>query len=258
MTIKFYKYHGTGNDFVLVDNRELTFPKDNHKLIYDMCSRRFGIGADGLILLENDASVDFKMVYYNSDGHQSTMCGNGGRCIVKFAKDIGHFTSSECTFEAPDGLHTAVVSDEVVKLEMRPVTQIETRNQDYYLHTGSPHYVQFVEEVENFDVVNEGKSIRYNDEFKKEGTNVNFVEIADDYISVATYERGVEDETYSCGTGVTASALATHVAGKGQSPQAIKTKGGDLKVYYTKEGSVYNDIFLEGPAIKVFEGEWKV
>lgn len=251
--MKFYKYQGTGNDFVMIDNRDLSFPKST-QLIHQLCDRRFGIGGDGLILLENDETEDFKMVYYNADGNESTMCGNGGRCLVAFAHFLKIF-ENKTTFNAIDGLHEAEINGELVKLKMIDVKQIENHENYSVLNTGSPHYVQFVEQVENYNVYEEGKKIRNNEIFHQEGINVNFVsKISDNELFVRTYERGVEDETYSCGTGVTASAL-TFMQNNHQSSVAVKVLGGNLKVYAEKSGDYYHNIWLEGPAQQVFSGE---
>lgn len=256
--IKFYKYQGTGNDFIMIDNRSLSFDKDDRERIAKLCDRRFGIGADGLILLENDVDSDFRMVYFNSDGSESTMCGNGGRCIVMFGKDLEVYEGEECSFIAVDGVHEASINDGLVKLKMMDVSNISRRGDDYVLDTGSPHFVQEVNNLAAIDIHAEGKKIRHSAPFREEGINVNFVQSLHKSIQVATYERGVEAETYSCGTGVTAAALAMHEFDSDiyRSPQNILTKGGKLRVHYTKDGEKYISIFLEGPAIRVFEGEW--
>ena len=201
--MEFYKYQGTGNDFVMIDNRDLSFPKEQ-RLIEQICNRRFGVGGDGLILLEKDENTDFKMVYYNSDGNESTMCGNGGRCIVAFAHFLNIF-QQKTTFTAVDGLHEAEINQGVVKLKMIDVENINTDGDCFVLNTGSPHFVKYVERVEVYNVYQNGYDIRNSANYKKEGINVNFVEqIRDNEIFVRTYERGVEAETLSCGTGVTA------------------------------------------------------
>lgn len=253
MKLKFYKYQGTGNDFVLLDHRSPFFDKNNTALIEKLCDRRFGIGADGFMLLENEPGYDFKMVYYNSDGKPSSMCGNGGRCIVKFAHDLG-LVGDRVKFLAVDGDHFAEVKGDWVYLQMIDVDYIE-QGQDYcYLNTGSPHFIKSVSNIQHLDVFEEGRKIRYSDRFKEKGTNVNFIEKQDELLWVRTYERGVEDETYSCGTGVTAAALSVAIDGWA-SPVAIRTKGGDLSVSYTKTPEGFANIFLNGPALKVFEGE---
>ena len=250
--MEFYKYQGTGNDFVMIDNRNLQFPKEQH-IIEKLCDRRFGIGADGLILLENENGFDFKMVYYNSDGNESTMCGNGGRCLVAFAFFLDIF-ENKCRFNAIDGLHEAEIFNGIVKLKMIDVSEIENFENDFVLNTGSPHYVKYVENIENYDVYTNGKNIRYSEKFSKEGINVNFVEqLNDNELFVRTYERGVENETYSCGTGVTASAL-TYLQKNNQTKIAIKTLGGNLKVYAQISNEGFSNIWLEGPAKQVFKG----
>lgn len=252
-TLQFYKYQGTGNDFVMIDNRDLHFPKDN-SLVEKLCDRRFGIGGDGLILLENDENADFKMVYYNSDGKESTMCGNGGRCIVAFAHFLDIF-EEKCTFNAIDGLHEAEIRNGIVKLKMIDVENISKDGDATVMNTGSPHYVKFVEDVEDFEVYQRGYEVRNSPNYSREGINVNFVEkINNEELFVRTYERGVEDETYSCGTGVTAAAL-TYLTNHDEDSVKIKTLGGDLKVYADKDGENFKNIWLEGPAKQVFKGK---
>lgn len=256
MEIKFYKYQGTGNDFIMIDNRSNSISLTNEQVAF-LCHRRFGIGADGLILLESEPGFDFRMVYYNSDGNQSSMCGNGGRCITAFAKDLG-LIAGKALFSATDGAHEATIDENNrVSLKMQDVKTMELGDDYFYLNTGSPHYVKLVEDIENFDVFNEGRKIRYNERFKEEGTNVNFIEQQNEDIFVRTYERGVEDETYSCGTGVTAAALVAAVKGisSGKNNCLIKTKGGALEVNFDKvlEQNFYN-IWLKGPAVSVFKG----
>lgn len=252
-TLQFYKYQGTGNDFVMIDNRDLHFPKDN-SLVEKLCDRRFGIGGDGLILLENDENADFKMVYYNSDGKESTMCGNGGRCIVAFAHFLDIF-EEKCTFNAIDGLHEAEIRNSIVKLKMIDVENISKDGDATVMNTGSPHYVKFVEDVEDFEVYQRGYEVRNSPNYSREGINVNFVEkINNEELFVRTYERGVEDETYSCGTGVTAAAL-TYLTDHDEDSVKIKTFGGDLKVYADKDGENFKNIWLEGPAKQVFKGK---
>lgn len=260
MTITFYKYQGTGNDFILIDNRSKIFPAENKDLIESLCHRRFGIGADGLILLEDEPSYDFKMVYFNSDGNPSSMCGNGGRCIVAFAKFLG-VAGKLSRFLAVDGEHLASIEGTDVSLKMKDVTEVEVIGGAFYLNTGSPHYVAAVNDISSYDVYKEGRSIRYNDRFREKGTNVNFIQPFEDHIFVRTYERGVEDETYSCGTGVTAAGIVASLAGMNKVPGEcnVKTIGGDLKVSYKQvEEGTFHDIWLTGPAIQVFKGEINV
>ena len=251
--MKFYKYQGAGNDFVMIDNRNLDFPKDNTKLIKHLCDRRFGIGGDGLILLENNDKNDFQMLYYNADGNESSMCGNGGRCIVAFAHYLGIF-ESQTRFLAIDGIHEAEIKNDIVKLKMIDVNSIKEINSDYELNTGSPHYVTYVEDVEHYDVYHSGNKIRNSDPYKKEGINVNFVtELANNEIFVRTYERGVEDETLSCGTGVTAAAL-TFMTKKNLTSVPVKALGGQLKIYAENTNWKFKNVWLEGPAKQVFTG----
>jgi len=255
MQLTFYKYQGTGNDFVMIDNRDNSFPKDDTKLVAFLCDRKFGIGADGLILLENDVTVDFKMVYYNSDGNESTMCGNGGRCLVAFANYLEVF-KTETTFVAVDGLHYATIENGIVSLQMQDVLEIREKSNYSFLDTGSPHHVQIVEELEKFDVAKEGEKLRYG-LYGKEGSNINFVEqSSSDVFSVRTYERGVEGETLSCGTGVTAVAIAMHKAKKTLHNKIdINVLGGALKVKFDTNSKGYKNVFLIGAARSVFKGE---
>jgi diaminopimelate epimerase len=261
MQLEFSKYQGTGNDFVLIDNRNNIISPENTKLIERLCHRRFGIGADGLMLLENADGYDFRMRYFNSDGKEASMCGNGGRCIVAFAYHL-EIIGNETKFIAVDGEHDAKVSETEsglnVGLKMINVESVEKGTDFFYLNTGSPHFVKLIESHENFDTYEEGKKIRYNDRFKNEGTNVNFVSLHDSHIEVSTYERGVEDETYSCGTGVVASAISCYF--KTNSSQFdILTKGGKLNVTFDYfETDNFNNIWLSGPATLVFKGKLDV
>lgn len=259
MQIKFYKYHGTGNDFILIDNRDLVLNSNNfnYEKIAQLCHRRFGIGADGLMLLENHSEADFEMKYYNSDGNLASMCGNGGRCIVAFAKKL-KIIENKTTFLAPDGIHHAEIEKDIVSLEMSDVKEITKLNDTYFLDTGSPHHVSFCDNIEEIDIYKEGKKIRYSSQYSPKGTNVNFVEIKENNLIVRTYERGVEDETYSCGTGVTASAIAVSELMKNEEKNKeykISTKGGNLKVCFNKQENYFTNIHLEGKASFVFEGE---
>ncbi len=257
--IAFSKFHGTGNDFILIDNREQQVKLHQHG-ISEMCDRRFGIGADGLILLENDIDFDFRMIYFNADGKEGSMCGNGGRCVVAFADQLG-IVSKQTTFTAIDGMHEASLTrsnnnEWNVKLKMSDVNAISNAlKSDHYTDTGSPHIVRQLSSLDDLDVVNEGREIRNSESYYKEGVNVNFIAIINDVIMIRTYERGVENETYSCGTGSVAAAL---VAGKdkpdGEHISTLRSLGGDLKVYFTKVNGSYTNIFLEGSAKYVFEG----
>lgn len=256
MKTLFYKYQATGNDFILFDNRRKTFPKKDTNFIAGLCHRRFGIGGDGLILLEDDKSADFGMRYYNSDGNQGSMCGNGGRCIVAFAKELGLIADS-CIFSAVDGDHRAELKNGIIALQMQDVSEIHSKPHYLWLDTGSPHHVQLWEKEENLDVKQEGRRLRYG-LYGSKGSNINFVfPRGEGSFMVRTYERGVEDETYSCGTGVTATALAMHFLGKlKSSPARIETLGGNLLVRFKSQGEGYTNIWLEGPAEMVFKGEF--
>jgi len=252
----FYKYQGTGNDFVMIDNRLQTFDKNNTKHIAFLCDRRFGVGADGLILLENHDTLDFKMVYYNADGNQSSMCGNGGRCLVAFAKHLGVITN-KATFEAVDGLHHATIDGDIVKLQMLDVDDVEKYNDHVFLDTGSPHHVQFEDNLNDFDIKTEGAKIRYGSPYSEAGSNVNFVKkVSDATFTVRTYERGVEDETLSCGTGVTAVAIAMHTLGETNNNLInLNVQGGELKVSFDVVGGTYKNVWLIGPARFVYSGQ---
>ena len=260
MQIEFYKYQGTGNDFVMIDNRSNTFPKENIQLIAHLCDRRFGIGGDGLILLENDPEADFKMVYYNSDGNQSTMCGNGGRCLVAFAQQL-NVIKNDATFNAIDGLHHASVSqDGIVSLQMIDVLEIKETLDYSFLNTGSPHHVQLVEDLEHYNVKENGAAIRYSDLYGKTGSNINFVSKIDDTtFSIRTYERGVEDETLACGTGATAVAIAMNATGVTDATTIdLNVEGGKLAVSFDKNDNAYTNVFLIGPAKFVFKGVMEI
>jgi diaminopimelate epimerase len=256
MKIPFHKYQGTGNDFVIIDQRKQTYiDRADQPLIEKLCDRRFGIGADGLMLLQNKSGYDFEMVYFNSDGRESSMCGNGGRCITAFAHRLGVFKDN-CRFWAIDGEHEALVRrDGWVELKMIDVNEVEKGDDFFYLNTGSPHYVTFTDKLEELDVYQAGRAVRYSERFKREGTNVNFVQLEPEGIAVATYERGVEDETLSCGTGVTAAAIAYHLQQKnGVDRVPIRVKGGALEVRFRAREKSFQEIWLCGPAEMVFEG----
>lgn len=259
MKLQFFKYQGTGNDFVMVDNRQQLLSKNNTKLINRLCDRKFGIGADGLILLETseDPKDDFAMVYFNADGNQSTMCGNGGRCIVAFAKQLGIITD-KAVFTAIDGKHHAYIENGKVNLEMQAVDKITAKGNIAFLDTGSPHHIVFTETIEHLNVKEEGAAIRYSDTYKNEGTNVNFVASAQEpnTFLVRTYERGVEDETLACGTGVTAVAIAAHYSNRTSANEVeLQVPGGKLVVSFEANGKNYSNIWLKGPADLVFKGE---
>ncbi|WP_172915746.1 diaminopimelate epimerase [Capnocytophaga canimorsus] len=255
-TIEFYKYQGTGNDFVMIDNRQKTFPKET-SLIAHLCNRRFGIGADGLILLENADNYDFKMIYYNADGNESSMCGNGGRCIVAFAKQL-KIIDNQATFIAIDGEHQAYISSEnEVKLKMKDVDSVEVNDGYLFLNTGSPHHVEIRENLSFLDVKDEGAKIRYSHLYaEKGGSNINFVsQNNENTFIVRTYERGVEDETLSCGTGVTAVAIAMHYLQKTFEKKIyLQTMGGNLSVLFDNKEDTYTNVYLCGKATFVFKG----
>ena len=256
MKIDFHKYQGTGNDFVIIDNRTDFFPKNNIQLIEKICHRKFGIGADGLILLEHDYETEFRMVYFNADGNESSMCGNGGRCLVAFAKKL-KIIENETTFIATDGLHNATIfEDDSVSLQMANVDEIKINEKYVFLNTGSPHHVEIVDDLKNLNLKELGSKIRYSNLYGTAGSNVNFVkQIAENEFSIRTYERGVEDETLSCGTGATAVAIAMHANGKtNQNKIQINVEGGTLEISFEKDNDKYKNVFLKGPTTLVFEG----
>ncbi|MEJ7626024.1 MAG: diaminopimelate epimerase [Ferruginibacter sp.] len=260
MKISFNKYQGTGNDFIILDNRNSEYSALTEKQIKKLCDRRFGIGADGLILMSVKTGFDFEMIYFNSNGKTSSMCGNGGRCMVKFANDIG-IHKYTYNFHAPDGSHEAEVDNNgVIRLKMQDITDVKVFGSYAVLNTGSPHYVKFVNDLESIDVVETGRDIRNSKTYKTEGINVNFVEnIGEDKIFVRTYERGVEDETLSCGTGVTAAAIVSSHNDKGFNRVEVKTIGGNLSVEYNRiDERKYDNIWLCGHAEFVYKGEIEI
>ncbi|MBL0183847.1 MAG: diaminopimelate epimerase [Chitinophagaceae bacterium] len=257
MKIEFYKYQGTGNDFVILDNRDEKYDQLSTGEVKLLCDRRFGIGADGLMMLNTKKFFDFEMIYYNADGNPSSMCGNGGRCLVKFAHLVG-IHKNTYHFVAVDGKHEAEIDMQgLVRLKMQDVYSVEYHNGHSVINTGSPHFVKMASDVKNIDVVETGRDIRHSKQFEKEGINVNFVEsIGEDSIFVRTYERGVEDETLSCGTGVTASALLSAHNDKGFNRVEVKTPGGKLSVEFEKiDDQHFENIWLCGPAELVYKGE---
>ena len=257
MIINFFKYHGTGNDFIIIDNRNKKFTIDNN-IIQKMCDRRFGIGADGLMLLEENTNTDFKMIYFNADGFEGTMCGNGGRCIVAFANKIG-VIKNKTKFIAVDGIHYAKINNNLISLKMSDLNRIDKIDNDYFLNTGSPHYVKFINKIEDIDIYNDGKKIRNSFLFKNKGTNVNFAELKNNIIKVGTYERGVEDETFSCGTGVTAVAICAFLElKKTKNNFNIETKGGKLNVKFENKENYFSNIWLTGPATFVYKGKYTI
>lgn len=257
MKIEFYKYQGTGNDFVILENRDNKYDNITPEQVKLICHRRFGVGADGLMLFNNHDKLHFEMIYFNADGNPSTMCGNGGRCMVKFAKNQGMHRVTY-RFMAVDGPHEADIDmHDIVRLKMQDVHEVEYHSGHAILNTGSPHFVKFANNVEEIDVVETGRDIRFSKPFEDLGINVNFVETTDeDGIYVRTYERGVEDETMSCGTGVTASALLNAHNAKGFNRVRVKTPGGFLSVEYNKiDDNHFENIWLCGPAVFVYKGE---
>lgn len=260
MLINFYKYQATGNDFIILDNRESLFDEIPGEIVQRICSRRFGIGADGLMLMNNHDEFDFEMIYYNADGNRSTMCGNGGRCMVKFAYHLG-LKRYTYRFIAVDGYHEAEIDNKGwIRLKMNNVENVTSTGTTSVLDTGSPHYIKFVNNVSGVNVVQDGREIRNNRKFSPEGINVNFVEhTGDDSIYVRTYERGVEDETLSCGTGVTAAALVSAHNEKGFNRVSVKTPGGLLSVEFNKlDDQHFENVWLCGPAEFVFKGEIEI
>jgi diaminopimelate epimerase len=258
MLVHFSKYHGTGNDFVLIDGREQNTSLLDQSLIHHICHRRFGIGADGLIVMEKSEGYDFTMRYFNADGGEGTMCGNGGRCIVAFAHQLG-IAGSETTFEGIDGIHSAsILSSGEIRLKLSDVSGIQSLEDGYLLNTGSPHFVKFVENLEQVVVEQEGKEIRHQTRFGEEGVNVNFVEPGTDTdtIFVRTFERGVEAETWSCGTGITAAAICSFLHHKSDKVSyRVSTKGGELQVsFQPKPDLLFTNVYLTGPASHVYNG----
>jgi len=258
MMIIFNKFHGAGNDFLIIDNRNRKFIPDQ-KIIESLCDRHFGIGADGLITLQNSDEYDFEMHYYNSDGNESTMCGNGGRCIVSFARMSG-IVKDRAIFQAIDGVHEGLILqqnsfEDIVKLKMLDVNDISFEKDYYLLNTGSPHYVKFVDKPDTTDVFNEGRRIRNLPRFSPQGINVNFISVRQNEVIMRTYERGVENETLACGTGAVAAAISANLLlPEMVSPVTLSAKGGQLKVHFEKEKGKYFNIWLEGPARFVFKG----
>lgn len=257
MQLSFQKYEGTGNDFIILNGFISDFIPSSEQIV-KLCDRRFGIGADGLMIIRKDRDTDFEMLYFNSDGAPGSMCGNGGRCMVKYAWRE-RLASAKCRFRAVDGIHDAEVLQEgsIISLQMKNVSEINLRpDGNWFADTGSPHIIKRVNN-QNIDVVQEGRAIRYSDEFAAKGVNVNFVTVTDGKLLIRTYERGVEDETFSCGTGVTAASLVAHKAGWINDKSGvcqIDTKGGPLSVRFQPHGNGYNQVWLEGPAQKVFQG----
>src|SRR5690554_6646136 len=257
--INFHKYQGAGNDFIVIDDRNGDFDTQDVALAKRLCDRRYGIGADGLMLLQEQPGYDFRMVYFNADGREGSMCGNGGRCMVAFAQRQG-LVADKTAFLAVDGEHRAEINAQGnwVCLQMADVATIGRDGKAYVLDTNSPHYVKLVEGLADFPVVQQGRDIRNSAAYRAEGINVNFVEPKAAGYFVRTYERGVEDETLACGTGATAVALAMamHYGHEGSQQTPIRVLGGDLVIKFHKAGDTFTDVSLEGPATFVFSGEF--
>jgi len=256
MILSFYKYQGAGNDFILLDNRAKKINNINPQQIKKLCNRNFGIGADGLMLLNQHEEFDFEMDYYNSDGSGGTMCGNGGRCIVAFAKQLG-LVNKHTRFIASDGKHEATIDESgTVKLRMIDVKTVNQKQNGFFINTGAPHHIEFANHVNDLNVFDRGKQIRYSSEYKENGTNVNFVQVTDKGIQIRTYERGVENETLACGTGAVASAISYYKKYAANSKNIkVQTLGGELQVSFNDNGSVFTDVYLSGPAKFVFRGQ---
>lgn len=258
MNIAFNKYQGAGNDFIIIDNRKTIINPDDHKLINRLCDRRFGIGGDGLILISSHDKADFEMKYFNSDGKLGSMCGNGGRCTAHFARKWDIAGNSQ-KFMAFDGLHKAEVSGDTVRLQMADVNEYKIIDGSYFINTGSPHYVVFTSEIDQMNVNEEGKRLRWSPKFAPGGTNVNFVEVSKDGLYLRTFERGVEEETLACGTGVTASAIASVLKGHFDTGSVnVRARGGNLKVEFDVKNEKVTNVWLTGPATFVFDGVIKV
>ena len=255
LMIEFYKYQGTGNDFILIDNRSATFAGDKIAFAQKWCERRFGIGSDGVIFLEDHPELDFYMDFYNPDGSQS-FCGNGSRCVSAFARFLG-MDKEELSFEAIDGKHVAVFTPEGVKIKMGDVQSVGKIGDDLFIDTGSPHYISYRSNNDNREIVAYGRKIRYSENYREAGTNVNLVEeTGNDSIRVETYERGVENETFACGTGATACGLSFGLLkGLDRGPVIVDVKGGRLKIHFQRHGDSFTEVWLEGPATYVFKGK---
>lgn len=257
-TAAFNKYQGAGNDFVIIDHRRSLIDPSDYVLINRLCDRRFGIGADGLILISELKGYDYEMKYFNSDGKLGSMCGNGGRCTAHFALKY-NIAGKNQRFMAFDGQHEAEVNNDIVKLQMADVTSHKIVNDNYFINTGSPHYILFRDDVDTMNVYEEGKKLRWSEIFAPEGTNVNFIQVTDKGLKIRTFERGVEDETLACGTGVTASAIAAVLKGHfGTSSVNVSARGGNLNVEFKIDNEKITNIWLTGPATFVFEGNIEI
>ncbi len=256
MIIEFFKYQGTGNDFIIIDDRKNVFNEKDNNLISALCERKMGIGADGLILLRNDPKYDFNMIYFNSDGNESTMCGNGGRCIISFAQSLNIINESTL-FNAIDGMHKGIILDKVIKIKMNDVSKIQKIDNGLMMNTGSPHYIELVDDLEKIDLEKRGKEINSSRFFIKDGINVNFVQANQD-IYMRTYERGVNSETHSCGTGAVAASIALHnMSLVKDNIIQINTRGGSLEVSFELENGNYHNVWLSGEVDLVYVGEFE-
>jgi len=257
MKIPFEKYHGTGNDFILIDIRNHAI-QPGSDIIAHLCDRNFGIGADGLIMLDVSEDLDFIMRYFNADGREASLCGNGGRCITAFASRLG-LIKNEALFKAVDGIHHASIismagNEWLISLKMADVEAPVWVEDAVFLDTGSPHLVNICKGLLSMDVYKDGGKLRNAPHFGPSGTNVNFIEEIDGLLNIRTYERGVEAETLSCGTGVTAAAIGWAVRNNLSSPLPIRARGGDLEVSFERKGNEFTNIKLQGPASFVFSG----
>lgn len=251
--LRFYKYQGTGNDFVMIDNRNKVFDARQSDLITRLCHRKYGVGADGLILINTYSGYDFEMVYFNADATPA-MCGNGSRCAVHLAHRLG-IIGEQTTFMAEDGAHDAFIRKGQIHIGMADVNEVQVLDDGYFLNTGTRHFVRIVQNLAEFDVVGEGKKIRYDERFTPLGTNANFTEIINGIVHMRIYEKGVEDETLSSGTGVTAVALALAKARNLKSPVTVNTRGGQLAVSFDRrDEDTFTNVYMIGPAEMVFEG----
>lgn len=261
--LSFVKFQGTGNDFILIDGRTIEIPTTLP--VKTMCDRNFGIGADGLMILQDKVGYNFEMIYYNSDGNLSSMCGNGGRCISQWAHQLGIGNNNELKFWAPDGEHIAIIDKDQVRLQMNNVSSWKIIDENTVeINTGSPHYVQFTDnDIETYPLFSWAQSIRYNETYSQVGINVNISKVIEmNHLQMRTYERGVENETLSCGTGVTATVLAhvvLHGSNLGVKKQIVHmdTLGGKLAIEFEKTEIGFENIWLIGPAEEVFSGQWK-
>lgn len=255
MKYLFYKYQGTGNDFIIIDDRKENFNLENRELISSLCQRKIGVGADGLILLRNHHKYDFQMIYFNSDGNQSTMCGNGGRCVLAFAKKI-ELIRNEAIFLAIDGEHYGRIEENIVSIKMKDIEKINLVKEGFFLDSGSPHFVLFKEDLQSIDVLRDGRIIRNRKEFAKDGVNVNFVNPKK--FTARTYERGVESETLSCGTGAVASAISLHFSKVIDFNEVhLETLGGVLTVSFDFLNDIYRNIWLKGKVELCYIGEFQ-